>query len=109
MQQLAFFSISGSALDAFRRLKTESEMAFHGPLSKGQEVPTHTHQEAALYLVEVGKARFVDGVELELGKNTALNAVLVPAGKPHGWVALSEGETTIVHVFGKEAIDQVIA
>lgn len=107
MKTLAFHPLGGQALEVFRGLKTETEMAFHGPLALGQPVPVHTHREPALYVVEEGAAEFQDGVTLELGIGRPLNAVLVPAEHPHGWKALTDG-VVISHVFGGEAIRQII-
>ena len=106
--EFQFLSLTADQLGRFARLKTERELASHGPLAFGQDVPLHDHQEPALYVVD-GLAELADGngTQRALGKDATANAVLVPAGKRHGWRGLREA-TRIEHCFGNGAVQAVV-
>lgn len=106
--QLSFLRLSGPQLVAFLRLESHQEAAHHGPLEAGQEVPTHRHDQPALYLVN-GRAQFRDGSAADgpiLGQDEALDAVVVPANQSHGWLAV--GQSVIAHVFGEANVKAVM-
>jgi len=105
---MKFFRLIDLQVRHFANLKTTHEMMHHGPLKEGQEVPSHTHQEIALYVVTKGAALFVNEGSHELGQSRACDAVVVPAQLVHGWKALSP-HTVIEHVFGEKNVDLVLA
>lgn len=102
-----FFAFSTEQATRFEGLKTTAELAAHGPLGFGQEVPAHCHANSALYVVN-GVAEFIGkGVRRVLGDDSTAVAVLVPAGSEHGWKSL-RGETMIEHVIGDEYVQAVM-
>ena len=98
---MKFLTLSADQVARFQLLKTSREAAFHGPLAFGQEVPVHTHELTAVYLVQ-GLAEFVGtNIRRVLGIDATANAVLVPAGEKHGWIGL-RANTLIEHVIGTD-------
>ena len=105
--ETTFFYLTMDRLVVFESLKTSEKLHLHGPLAFGQKVAVHKHNQPALYIVR-GLADFLGGaVRRVLGLDAKVNAVLVPSGHKHGWGSLP-GNTSIEHVSGQTAIDQVL-
>lgn len=103
---LRYMHLTPEQRSCFEQLKTTDELALHGPLEKGQEVPTHQHDREALYVVD-GLVECLDDKEAIIVGGDDVDAVLVPAGAPHGWRALASG-SKIEHVLGP-SVHEVLA
>ena len=106
---MQFIKLSAEQMKKFLQLKTSRGMHRHGPLKKGEEVPIHTHDEVALYVVQ-GLAKYQDGTQetTTLGKGVEYDAVRVDAGDKHGWLALLDN-TIIPHTLGARDTQAVLA
>lgn len=104
---LHFMNLTRDQLERFEGLKTDRDLAHHGPLARGQEVPVHCHKERSLYLVR-GKAEFTDGKDGRVvGDGAECNAVVISANQNHGWRSLADG-VMIEHCFGVN-VDRILA
>ena len=102
---MKFLQLTAGQLAAFAGLKTAKHMRQHGPLQRLGEVPTHTHDEQALYVVSEGAAVCETGdfsAAEVLSMRHPHNAVLVERNEKHGWLALAQN-TLIEHAFGQAA------
>src|SRR3989344_7836371 len=103
-----FYRLTPAQLAMVGHLKSGEEVANHGPLGLGQVVSTHSHSQAALYLVQ-GLAEFNGGdTSRLLGIGQQDDAVLVPAHAKHAWTSRMDA-TTIPHVFGMARVEQILA
>lgn len=105
---MQFIKLNPKQMAKFLQLKTSRGMRWHGPLREGEQVPIHTHDEMALYVVQ-GLAKYQDGItETTLGWGEEYDAVRVDAGDPHGWLSLRD-RTIIPHTLGAHDTRAVLA